>query len=119
MCDTICYTLVTVLEFLNVLQKINLCYSFLNSTRGMLSSVVTIEGYDAGKHPLVCQHMKGLYNSNHSLPKRSYTWDAAAVVKYLHSVIPKSVLDTSHKLASLLAILCGQRGREWAFDALL
>ena len=107
-----CPTLVTVLESLHVLRKRNLGYSVLNSARGMLSSFATIEGYDAGKHPLVCRYMKGVYNSNPSLPKRSFTWDAGAVVRYLSSVTPKSLLDISRKLASLLAILCGQHGRE-------
>ena len=112
MCDSMCPTLVTVLEFLHVLRKRNLGYSVLNSARGMLSSFATIEGYDAGKHPLVCRYMKDVYNSNPSLRKRSFTWDAGAVVKYLSSVSPKSLIDISHKLASLLAILCGQHGRE-------
>ena len=112
MCDPMCPTLVTVLEFLHVLRKRNLGYSVLNSARGMLSSFATIEGYDAGKHPLVCRYMKSLYNSNPSLPKRSFTWDAGAVLRYLSSVTPKSLLDISRKLASLLAILCGQRERE-------
>ena len=78
----------------------------------MLSSLATIEGYDSGKHPLVCRYMKGVYNSNPSLPKRSFTWDAEVVVKYLSSLIKKSLLVVSRKLASLLIILCGQRGRE-------
>ena len=34
------------------------------------------------------------------------------MVRYLSSVTPKSLLDISCKLASLLAILCGQHGRE-------
>ena len=113
MCDPMCPTLVTVLEFLHVLRKRNLGYSVLNSARGMLSSFATIEGCDAGKHPLVCQYMKGVYNSNPSLPKQSFTWDAGAVVKYLSPIIPKSLLDISRKLASLLAILCGQRGGKY------
>ena len=112
MCDPKCPTPVTVLEFLHVLRKRNLGYSVLNSARGMLSSFATIEGYDAGKHPLVSRYMKGVYNSNPSLPKQSFTWDAGAVVKYLSSIIPKSLLDISGKLAALLPILCGQRGRE-------
>ena len=72
----------------------------------------TIEGYDAGKHPLVCRYLKVVYNSNPSLPKLSLTWDKGAVVNYLSSVIRKSFLEISRKLASLLTILCGQRGRE-------
>ena len=43
MCDPMCPTLVTVLEFLHVLQKRNLGYSALNSARGMLYSFATIE----------------------------------------------------------------------------
>ena len=78
----------------------------------MLSSLATIEGYDAGKHLLVCRYMKGVYNSNPPLPKRSFTWDAGAVVRYWSSITPKSLLDILRELASLLAISCGQRGRE-------
>ena len=76
----------------------------------MLSSFATNEGYVAGKHSLVCWYMKGVYNSNLSLPKRLFTWDTGVVVKVF--IIAKSLLDTSRKLASLLAILCGQRGRK-------
>ena len=65
----------------------------------MLSSFATIEGYDAGKHLLVCWYMKGVYNSNPSLPKRLFTWDAGAVVRYLSSATPKSLLDILRKLA--------------------
>ena len=68
-----CPTPTTVLELLGVLREKNLGYSVLNSARGMLSSFATIEGYDAGKHTLACQYMKGVYNSNPSLPKRSFT----------------------------------------------
>ena len=112
MCDLMCSTVVTALEFLHVLRKRNLGYSVLNSARGMLSLFSTMEGYDAGEHPLVCRYMKGVYNSNLSLLKQSFTWDAGVIVKYLSFVIPKYLLDISRKLASLLAILCAQHGRE-------
>ena len=112
MCDPMCTTLVTVLEFLNILQKRKLGYSVLNSARVMISLLPAIEGYDAGKHPLACWYMKGVCNSNPSLPKRSFTWDEGAVVRYLSSISQKSLLNISRKLASLLAILCGQRRRE-------
>ena len=93
MCDPMCPTLVTALEFLHVLRKRIIGYSVLYSARGMLSPFATIEEYDARKNPLVCRYMKGVYNRNLSLPKRSFTWDAEAVIKYLSSVIPKSLLD--------------------------
>ena len=47
------------------------------------------------------------YQNDHSR-----SWDAETVVKYLSSVIPKSLFDISCNLASLLSILCAQRGRE-------
>ena len=112
MCDPMCPTLVTALEFLHVLRIRSLGYSFLNSVRRMLFSFATIEGCNAGKHPLVSRYMKGVYNSNPSLPKRPFIWDAGAVVKCLSFVIPKSLFDISRKLASLWAILCGQCERE-------
>ena len=99
MCDPMCPTLETVLEFLHALRQRNLGYSVLNSARGMHSSFATNEGYDAGAHPLVCRYMKGVFNSNPSLPKRSFIWNTGAVVKYLSSIILKSLLDISLKLA--------------------
>ena len=104
-----CPTPVTVLEFLHVLRKRNLGYSVLNSARGILSSFATIEGYDAGKHPLVYRYMKGVYNSNLSLPKPSFNWDTGVVVRYLSSITPKSLLDISLKLASLLVNIVWSR----------
>ena len=104
MCDPIHPTLVTALEFLQVVV-------FLIVPE-VCSSFATVEGCDAGKQPLVCRCMKGAYNSNPSLPKRSFTWHAGAIVKHLSSIIPKSLLDISRKLASLLAILRGQGERE-------
>ena len=61
------------------------------------------QGYDAGKHPLVYRYMKVVSNSNPSLTKRSFTWDAGAVAKYLSSIVLKSLHDISRKLVSLLA----------------
>ena len=55
----------------------------------MLSSFARNEGYDAGKHPLVSRYMKGVYNNNPSIQKRSFTWDAGAVVKYLSCIFSK------------------------------
>ena len=78
----------------------------------MLSSLATIERYDADKHPLIWRYMKGVYNSNPPLPKRSFTWDVGVIVRYLSSITPKSLLDILCELASLSAILCGQHGRE-------
>ena len=53
-----------VLEFLQIVKNINIAYSDLNSTRSLLSSFLTIESYEAGKHPLVCKYMKDVFNIN-------------------------------------------------------
>ena len=51
---------------------------------------ITLEGIEAGKHSLICRYMKGLYDTNLSLPKYSFIWDVGIVVKYL-SVIPSNL----------------------------
>ena len=56
--------------------------------------------------------MKGLYNINPSLPKYSFTWEVGIVVKYLSSIPNYLEQGLRGKLATLLAILCGQRARE-------
>ena len=44
-----------ILEFLQMLKSSDIGFSGLNSARSSLSSFLTIEGYEAGKHPLVCK----------------------------------------------------------------
>ena len=61
---------------------------------------------------LIYRYMKGLYNINRSLPKYSFTWDVGIVVKCLSGVPNNLKQGLSGKLATLLAILCGQRAWE-------
>ena len=58
-----------ILEFLQMLKNSDIGYSGANSARSSLSSFLTIEGYEADKHPLVCKHIKDVFNINPSLPK--------------------------------------------------
>ena len=78
----------------------------------MLSSFVEIDGIEVGKHPVICRYIKGAYNMNPSLPKHNFTWDVGTVVKYLINVSSVKLFDLSKKLATLTAILCGQRPKE-------
>ena len=64
-----------VLKFLHSLKSKGFCYSIINSATSTLSAFITAEGNKAGKHPLICQYMKGLYNITPSLLKYSFTWD--------------------------------------------
>ena len=56
-------------------------FSGLNSACSLLSSFPAIEDYEAGKHPLVCKYMKGVFNINPSLPKYTFTWDVRKVIR--------------------------------------
>ena len=101
-----------VLNFLHSCQIRNVGYSVLNTIRSMLSSFVEIDCIEVGKHPVICRYIKGAYNMNPSLPKHNFTWDVGTVVKYLINVSSVKLFDLSKKLATLTAILCGQRPKE-------
>ena len=101
-----------VMKFLHSLKSKGSSYSITNSARSALSAFIILEGIEAGKHPLICRYMKGLCNINPSLPKYSLTWDVGTVVKYLSEIPNNLKQGLSGKLATLLAILCGQRARE-------
>ena len=58
--------------------------------------------------------MKGIFASRPALPKTAYTWDLSKVITYLAKLSPPKSLDLlylSCKLATLLALLTGQRGQ--------
>ena len=78
----------------------------------MLSSFAEIDGIEVGKHPIICRYMKGAYSMNPSLPKHNFTWDVGVVVKYLTNACSEKLYDSSKKLATLTAILCGQKPKE-------
>ena len=80
--------------------------------RSALPVFITIEGIEAGKHPLICRYMKGLYNTNPSLPKYSFTWDVGIVMTCLSGMPNNLKQGLSGKLAILFAILCGQTSKE-------
>ena len=56
--------------------------------------------------------MKRYYNINPSLPNYSFTWDVGVAVKYLSGIPNNLKQGLPGKLATLLAILCGQRAGE-------
>ena len=98
-----------VLNILHSYQIRNLGYSVLNTIRSMLSSFVEIYVIEVVKYPIICRYMKDAYNMNPSLPKHNFTWNVRAVVKYLINASSEKLYDLSKKLATLTAILCGQR----------
>jgi len=67
-----------------------------------------VEGIPVGKHPLVSQLLKGVYNQCPPQLRYSSTWDVDIVVRYLQSLgdnssLPLKVL--SQKLLLLMALV--------------
>ena len=87
-------------------------YSVINTARSALPTFLAIDNHTVGMHPLVSRYLKDVFNEFPVLPKYSFTWDAGVVLKYISSMDTENVQHVSQKLATLLAILCGQRARE-------
>ena len=90
----------------------NVGYSVINTARSALSTFITIDNHTVGMHPLVCRYLKGFFNKFPVLPKYLFTWDVGVELECISSMDTENVQHLSQKLATLLAILCGQRARE-------
>ena len=88
-------------------------YSAINTAKSALSSCVNIPGHTMplGNHPLVVRFMKGVFELKPSLPRYTTTWDIKIVLDFLAATDTKtlSLKSLSHKLATLLSLLTGQR----------
>ena len=68
-------------QVLNVLHGLfikNVGYSVINTARSALSSFINIDGYNVGRHPMVCRFLKGINNIKPSLTKYVFTWDVGS-----------------------------------------
>ena len=101
-----------VLKFLHSLKMRNIGYSVINTVRLALTTFITIDNQTIEIHPSVCRYMKGAFNEFPALTKYSFTWDVGFVLKYISSMNTENAQHLSHKLATLLVILCEQRARE-------
>ncbi len=98
------------IEFLRSLFKQGAKYQALNTARSSLSAVFAHPPF--GSLPAVQQFMRGVYNLRPNFPRYHATWDVAVVLKYLENCSPArflSLQQLSHKLATLLALVTGQR----------
>ena len=88
-------------------------YSAVNTARSAISSlIITQNGSTFGKHPLVKRLLKGVFEAKPSLPKYGKIWDLNTLLSYLQQLPDYdriSLRQLSGKLASLLAVLTGQR----------
>ena len=82
--------------------------SSLNSVRSAISSAHDhVDGVSIGKHPLICQVLKGAFNARPPLLRYTTTWDVQMVLQYLEGIGPSTSLSLkflTFKLAMLLAL---------------
>ena len=45
-----------------------------------------IDSHRVGEHPMICQLLKGIFNSRPPQPRYSFTWDVSVVVGYIKSL---------------------------------
>lgn len=111
--DPIVPSVNSVLSFLAKLYENGCSYSSINTARSALSSFFgKIEDVNLGEHPLVKQFLKGISKLRPPAPKYSTTWDVDQVLALFKSWDDNSHLslyNLSVKLASLLALVSGQR----------
>ena len=82
-------SVVYVLDFLTLLYQQGLTYSAINTAQSALSSYITLEnGTCVGKHPLVSQLMKGIFQEKPPRPKYTEICDVSIVLSYLQSLSP-------------------------------
>lgn len=112
-------SIVEVVEFLSCEFQKNKSYSAINSYRSTLSTTIPpIGGFPIGKHPIVVQFMKGVYNLKPVVPKYACVWDVSVVLKFLNSLPCNdelSLKDLTHKLAILIALVSADRGQSISF----
>ena len=65
------------------IQSQRLGYSAMASTRSVLSTIITLDGYKLGDHPLVSKILTGLFNHKSVLPRFVETWDPQIVLDYI------------------------------------
>ena len=108
-------TLPQACKFLRRLADKGSGYGAINAARCALSTILPyIDGQSFGKHPIVCNLVKGTYERNPPKPKYSKFWDVNKVFKQLMAWGKNSKLTLkmlSFKLVVLLLLVTSQRGQ--------
>ena len=69
--------------FLSDLFHSGLSYSYINTARSVLSSLLQLDGHiPFGQLPIVKRFMKGIFGKQPALPRYSSTWDVNVVFSY-------------------------------------
>ena len=89
-------------------------YRTINVYRSALSAILPkLDGFSVGQRLLVCQTMKGIFQSKPPLPRYCSSWDVSGVLEYIKSLGNNedlTIKQLSAKLA-LCAHICGARVR--------
>ena len=86
-----------VLDYLASLFESGLSYRTINCYRSALSTtLLLIDCYDVGKHPLVTRLMRGIYNSRPPVKTLVPTWSVTIVLRMLKLWSPNDKLDLKH-----------------------
>ena len=101
------------MNYLAVLYHRGLQYRTINCARSALSStLLLIDGFKVGQHPLVTRLMKGIFNLRPPIKKMCAAWSIREVIDLLKSWGPASKLDLKTltlKTVMLLALACSKR----------
>ena len=105
-----------ILDFLSGLYKDGSSYSAINSAKSAVTMFIALAtGRNFNNEALLfSKFMKGIFALRPSLPKYGATWDVSVVLDHLDKLSPPdslSLLQLTRKLATLLALLSGQRGQ--------
>lgn len=113
-CDVISTSLPLATSFLSDLFHSGLSYSYINTARSVLSSLLYFDDSPIpfGQLPIVKRFMKGVFEKRPALPRYSSIWNVNVVFAYIRkqkSVYLLSLKELTHRLAFLLCLLSGQR----------
>ena len=104
-----------VCRFLRVLSGRGLGYGALDVARSALAAILpAFDGFEVGKHPLVCRIIKGAYERNPPRSRYSCFWDVNKVFSLLKrwgDTKDLSLKRLSWKLSVLLLLVTSQRGQ--------
>jgi hypothetical protein len=106
-------TLAQVLDFLATLYSEGKQYRTVNTYRSVLSStLLPMDGFKIGCHPLVCRLMKGIFNKRPPVKSLVATWSVTKVLQLLRTWSPAKKLDLkclTLKTVMLLALASARR----------
>ena len=99
-----------VLDYLASFYESGLSYRTINCYRSALSTtLLPIDTYDVGKHPLVTRLMRGIYNSRPPVKTLVPTWSVTTVLKMLKLWSPNDKLDLKHLTCKMIVTRSGNR----------